>query len=149
MTQTLLYLKNVTELAENLKICYYISVTRCYMNNEDGRKPIYDLPCYPCELAWYGPLKFVYWHKILWGRIYPEPPLVSRWGPWCTTLVHWCTICRKWRKACPRPPLVSRWAPMVYHRINWFTGVPYGEDGRKPVQDLLWYPCEHPWYTTW
>jgi hypothetical protein len=24
--------------------------------------------------------------------------------------------------------------------------IPYGEDGRKPVQDLLWYPGEHLWY---
>jgi hypothetical protein len=30
--------------------------------------------------------------------------------------------------------------------VYWY--IPYGEDGRKPVQDLLWYPGEHPWYTT-
>jgi hypothetical protein len=29
-----------------------------------------------------------------------------------------------------------------------YWNIPYGEDGRKPVQDLLWYPGEHPWYTT-
>jgi hypothetical protein len=27
---------------------------------------------------------------------------------------------------------------------GWFTGVPYGEDGRKPVQDLFWYPGQFP-----
>jgi hypothetical protein len=30
--------------------------------------------------------------------------------------------------------------------VYW--NIPYGEDGRKPVQDLLWYPDEHPLYTT-
>ncbi len=30
--------------------------------------------------------------------------------------------------------------------VYW--NIPYGEDGRKPVQDLLWYPDEHLWYTT-
>ncbi len=30
--------------------------------------------------------------------------------------------------------------------VYWY--IPYVEDGRKSVQDLLWYPDEHPWYTT-
>ncbi len=30
--------------------------------------------------------------------------------------------------------------------VYW--NIPYGEDGRKSVQDLLWCPGEHPWYTT-
>jgi hypothetical protein len=30
--------------------------------------------------------------------------------------------------------------------VYW--NIPYGEDGRKPVHDLLWYPGEHPWYIT-
>jgi hypothetical protein len=30
--------------------------------------------------------------------------------------------------------------------VYW--NIPYGEDGRKPIQYLLRYQGKHPWYTT-
>ncbi len=36
----------------------------------------------------------------------------------------------------------------IPHDIMVYWNIPYGEDGRKPAQDLLWYPGENPWYTT-
>jgi hypothetical protein len=29
-----------------------------------------------------------------------------------------------------------------------YCNIPYGEDERKPIQDLLWHTGEHPWYIT-
>jgi hypothetical protein len=35
--------------------------------------------------------------------------------------------------------------PGIPHGKMVYWNIPYGEDGRKPVQVLLWYPGEHAW----
>ncbi len=75
--------------------------------------------------------------------------LVSNYGIPHDKLVYWNIHMVKMEESLSR---TSSCIQVSIHGIAQdkmvYWNIPYGEDGRESVQDLLWYPDEHPWYTT-